>query len=534
METIRVLSIDGGGIRGIIPLMLLRYIEETTGYRIHELFHVLGGTSTGGIICLALNSINPKTKKIYTAGEVLEFYLEKASKIFKKRENFSDTTRKIFSYLNHDEKGAGFFESQYGKEGIEEFLKEAFGQNLKISELPTSCDVTVCSYDIKNDKPHYFTKESEDWLVWQAARATSAAPSFFPVAEFNKSGQASKFIDGGVFINNPALNLYYKAKEMNPQKQIILVSLGTGEATNEYNPSNDGATGWLKNGALLEIMMKGVSKNVDEIMQKILKENYYRMQVQLDKPIDLDATEQNVLSQLQVYGRSIIHDTGNDRFKQLCQTLGNKKIAFPWIQVAYIDGENMEEQGNDDWSGAKRNLYVYRPSKQLIDEGWYWLGQYGTSHKFNPKRTIIVKALREGNFFKKPEDYILRWSDKGSRNKKSYSAWQIIPPKGYLAMGALMRLNKGNYEQPTEQETEGLMCVRADLCEDAQVGNENVWDDSGTWATENVTLWPIEPKSDEKGINPGTFICYPAKQSSKPSEILEACIKKQIAEEITY
>lgn len=67
MNSIRqILSIDGGGIRGIIPLKVLEYIESQTRKQIHELFDVIGGTSTGGIIALGLNSKLPHTQQIYT------------------------------------------------------------------------------------------------------------------------------------------------------------------------------------------------------------------------------------------------------------------------------------------------------------------------------------------------------------------------------------------------------------------------------------------------------------------------------------
>lgn len=83
--SIRIFSIDGGGIRGIIPLKVLEYIERQTGKQIHELFHVIGGTSPGGIIALGLTSNIPGKGTIYKAQDLLKFNTtqEDVKRIFK-------------------------------------------------------------------------------------------------------------------------------------------------------------------------------------------------------------------------------------------------------------------------------------------------------------------------------------------------------------------------------------------------------------------------------------------------------------------
>jgi len=542
MDTIRILSIDGGGIRGIIPLMVLSEIEKKTQLPIHELFQVIGGTSTGAIICLGLNSINKTTQKIYTANELLKLYREKAQDIFKRRNNFSDTARDFLNWTGlSSNKGAGLGESQYGKEGIEEFLRNVFGESKRMSELPTLCDITVCSYDIEKDRTYYFRKQekgqnqSEDYLVWQAARATSAAPTFFPASEIKDAEreQQSTFIDGGVFINNPSLKLYCTAKKIYPEKQFMLVSLGTGETHNSYPQREEGAYGWLKKGELLEIMMKGVAESVDEVMKELLPESeghktYYRMQAQLTEPIELDHIEKATLDKLENYGKKVVEDN-TDHLNWLCQKL-QERIAFPWLEVRYIDQRKMDKVGDSGRSGASRKLSVYRPSEDLLNQGWYWLGHYGTNDESKERRTIIVRKLRGGDdVFTKPKSYQKVWSDEGVKtNWNDYSAWQIIAPPGYKALGALMRLKTDNYHPPSENEVRNLMCVREDLCVGAKAGDASIWDDEGTWADGDCTLWPIQPKQD--GINAGTFLCYPHKKTEKPAPIEECVIKKQIAQ----
>ena len=79
---VNVLSIDGGGVRGIIPAYILNYIAEKTQKPMHELFDVIAGTSTGGIIALGLGINRKGTDKPYTPAELLDLYVSKAAKIF--------------------------------------------------------------------------------------------------------------------------------------------------------------------------------------------------------------------------------------------------------------------------------------------------------------------------------------------------------------------------------------------------------------------------------------------------------------------
>jgi predicted acylesterase/phospholipase RssA len=171
MTTIKILSIDGGGIRGIIPATVLTYIESQSGKRIYELFDVIGGTSTGGIIALGLNSLSPTTHQIYQAQELLNFYLCDGSQIFCHEEALqqrlattsgvtdlicNSNVLKILSIKDVNTTGPGYLSPQYPASCIEAFLQEKFGTKAKLSALTTGCDVLVTSYDIKNNSPYYF------------------------------------------------------------------------------------------------------------------------------------------------------------------------------------------------------------------------------------------------------------------------------------------------------------------------------------------------------------------------------------------
>src|SRR6476646_6047412 len=92
---IKVLAIDGGGIRGVIPAMLLTEIEKRTGRAIAELFDVIAGTSTGGILALGLTKHNSSGKPAYSAADLVHLYEAEGQKIFPK-----SSLSKIHSLFN--------------------------------------------------------------------------------------------------------------------------------------------------------------------------------------------------------------------------------------------------------------------------------------------------------------------------------------------------------------------------------------------------------------------------------------------------
>lgn len=353
-----ILSIDGGGIRGIIPLKVLKYIEEQTGKPIHELFDVIGGTSTGGIIALGLTSNIPGKDKPYKAEELLEFYTTQkdVKRIFKRQgvlqpgnEEDIDEDSTLEETREADETlgSPGVVGPRYKSESIEEFLQEKFGET-KMSELEksdvTKPDVTVFGYDIQNDCPYYFnskkaSKNSEDdYCVWQAARATSAAPTFFPAANFPTKPPKPNlplFVDGGVYINNPALALLIQAKDLHPndEEKFLLISLGTGNLkVSRANFHDAGAIKWLGGGALLEVMMNGSSETIHRQVQELESGDstsglkipslnlYQRYQKEFTENIAMDDINPETITKLVNLGEALVNEKKNE-LNELCKAL---------------------------------------------------------------------------------------------------------------------------------------------------------------------------------------------------------------------
>ena len=163
-ETVKLLSIDGGGIRGVIPAVLLAEIEKRTGRRIAHLFHLIAGTSTGGILALALTKPNAHGEPQYSAEELVSFYNEQGERIF---------TRTLW----HKFTAAGnLIDSKFPASGIERVLDQFFG-DARLSDAVT--EVVVTSYEIERRQPFLFKSAnarllpSYDFPMKQVARATS-------------------------------------------------------------------------------------------------------------------------------------------------------------------------------------------------------------------------------------------------------------------------------------------------------------------------------------------------------------------------
>lgn len=299
-DTIKILSIDGGGIRGLIPAILLAEIEKVTGKKIYELFDFFAGTSTGGILTLLLNKPNP-----LPASELIEIYNGiDGKKIFKK--NF-------FTLLNYIFKGP-----KYDKNGIESVLSEKLGDTYLKDELKP---VLISSYETECRNATFFNNYDDKYknlFSKDVARATSAAPTYFEPLNIKSKGT---FIDGGVAANNPSMCAYVevlkllKKQGIAPEsKKIIIVSLGTGTATNSYcydEMKHWTPIDWIK-GPLISSFFDANSNTVEYQLKQIIKPDcYYRFQLQLpnEKGSDaLDNTDDKNLEKLSSLTSSYINN----------------------------------------------------------------------------------------------------------------------------------------------------------------------------------------------------------------------------------
>ena len=285
-KKIRILSLDGGGIRGIIPAVIIQYAEtylqkRAPGTTIADHFDLIAGTSTGGIltgIYLAPQDENKKKAK-YTASEALDFYVKEGYHIF----NASKLSKweRLWGLKN-----ATKFSPLY----IENSFREKFG-DLLMSDLIKPCLITT--YNLNTNSSFFFTScediSKREFFVRDVLRSTSAAPTYFPPAKIkNIAPEAEQCeepidminLDGGVFANNPVMCAYAEArnthfKERNNNRpsasDMYILSLGTGGGAFKLNKIEKSGTWsllrWAK--SIPEIMIDGGVDTIAYQMNKI-------------------------------------------------------------------------------------------------------------------------------------------------------------------------------------------------------------------------------------------------------------------------
>ncbi|BDU49554.1 CBASS cGAMP-activated phospholipase [Haliovirga abyssi] len=312
-EIVKILTIDGGGIRGLIPSIILKELESKlqklgNDKKFYEIFDLIAGTSTGGIIALGL-SVPPNGLK---TEEIINFYETDGKKIF---------PNDIFSKLKNDIRQ--LTDEKYEKKPLEKILKNIFNEYTLQDSLT---NLLIPAYDTENRNTIFFKKRARkkwqkkdlNFYMKDVARATSAAPTFFEASKITSVNKEKKIccIDGGVFCNNPAMAGYIEALKIFPNaKEYVIVSLGTGQDRKkyDYNEIKDwGIIDWvnpIKGTPILSILTGGESASVNHQMKNIPNVNFFRYD------------DKNLLKECEA-----IDDSSNENRERL------KKIAFNIIK----------------------------------------------------------------------------------------------------------------------------------------------------------------------------------------------------------
>src|SRR4051794_27003865 len=233
----KILAIDGGGIRGLIPAVVLAEIEKRTGRPISSLFDLVAGTSTGAIIACALTRPDPMP-----ADRLAAIYEEEGPKIF------DASLLKTFTSLG------GVIDERYDDRELVKSLRRHLGDT-RLAEAITG--ILVTAYDVEA-RQALLLRRDDDVSMVDAAHASSAAPTYFEPVRLG----ARTLIDGGVFAINPAILAYAEA-----QGAIdVLASLGTGEHTRRlpYDQIKDwGQIEWAQ--PIIDVVFDGSADVVDDV-----------------------------------------------------------------------------------------------------------------------------------------------------------------------------------------------------------------------------------------------------------------------------
>ena len=330
MKKIRILSIDGGGIRGIIPGTILTQLEKilqkkdnNSSCKLGDYFDMIAGTSTGGILACLYLVPGENNKARYSAQEALDLYLKKGHIIFDR-----PLLEKITS-------AGGIIHEKYTGTALYSLLKHYFGEETLDHFIKPSL---ITSYEITDRNAIFFTSTDArdnglyNFKVRDVARATSAAPTYFPPAHIqSESGQSFTLVDGGMYANNPALCAYAEARKIefskflnDPEKtdkpsakDMIILSLGTGSVRKKYSYKHfehAGEIAWLQ--PVIDILMSGNSETVSyQLTQMFLtldmenQGNYIRLEPGLKEACsEMDIATPENINNLYQAGLTYVHD----------------------------------------------------------------------------------------------------------------------------------------------------------------------------------------------------------------------------------
>lgn len=281
-----ILSIDGGGIRGIIPASVLAAFEKYFEMPASQLFDLIVGTSTGGILSLALTYSKDGTSPAFTAQQVLDLYTNQDND----EQIFDPTLPWIHPFSPRGTPPPienALLNAKYTASGVQGFLQTQFGSaTLGQAIAPVAC----VSYRMDGTPQPWFFRSwaaaqpGGDFALVDVGRATGAAPVYFPPVTITSTDNqlTGTFADGGVCANDPAVVALSQAASLLQSRgdslwnyHVWLVSIGTGEPALTVQPSDGGVYGWFNSGNLLSVLMDGPMQITDGVADMLLAGNSY-------------------------------------------------------------------------------------------------------------------------------------------------------------------------------------------------------------------------------------------------------------------
>jgi hypothetical protein len=219
--SINVLVLSGGGIRGLVPLHILEYIEISTNKKIGELFDFFAGSSTGAISAAAFTITDKTGNYKFSAKEILSEYEKNAKQIF-----YAPWYHQFFTLF-------GIFAPRYIPDGKKLVLKRYFDKltlaDIKGNLLIPIYNVYSNSFKIIKSWVAQHGVNNKNFLLMDIIDGATSPPMLFPPTSFSLHGEGHMLIDPAVLLNNPSLHVLLYVKSIFPDKPINIVLLGNGE-----------------------------------------------------------------------------------------------------------------------------------------------------------------------------------------------------------------------------------------------------------------------------------------------------------------
>lgn len=348
LPLIKILAIDGGGARGIIPAVVLDALERGVGERrgkkrvpVHKLFDVVAGTSTGSLITSMLTM--PKAgckRKISSAAEIGDYYMGPAGKLFFTRSK------------EYEKKAATGQIPAYPEESHIAGIQGAISSRARLGDARTNVALTV--YNLVDEPPRTYTftrwkarhgrdgtpREDHEFPMWEVVRAASVFPGIFPGFTLRSiGGREYHPLDGGMFAINPVLEgLAHSIRllanlSLNQQPyRFLVLSLGTGFFNIGIEPDEVdqwGAAQWFMGAKsippVVQVLFEGQTDSADMLMQDIRSErgrirHYHRFQPEMQADYQLDDVDPKTLETLRGYAEKMVRERA-DEIAEICDLL---------------------------------------------------------------------------------------------------------------------------------------------------------------------------------------------------------------------
>jgi predicted acylesterase/phospholipase RssA len=331
-KSFKILSIDGGGLKGLYAAKLLAEIENKTGTLIGEYFDMICGTSTGGLLALGITRGIP-------CKEIARFYVEHGPLIFPYGNWFVRSKRKISQIC---------ISTKFSNTKLKAALKELLGDYQTMEQANNF--LCIPSFNITKGRPQVFKKPFGHYhrdgriTMMDVALATSAAPTFLPAVSI----EGDQFIDGGIFNNNPSLIGYTEAMDhfigtnkINVPANVIyedicMLSVGLPNESIGEKPfisTNRSFMRWREK--LVGTAMTGTDYIIGYQTKKLIEIGngyYYRIDPpQLSsnqmKNLDMDNSSQKAIQTLLTYGQDIGDHFTSSQWHSI-STFFNEKKSF--------------------------------------------------------------------------------------------------------------------------------------------------------------------------------------------------------------
>ncbi|KAG8179373.1 hypothetical protein JTE90_012071 [Oedothorax gibbosus] len=290
-DGIKILSIDGGGTRGIMAIEILRQLEATTGLRVHQLFDLVCGVSSGAILGLLLGGLH------LTLDEVETMYRKLSNEVFQ-QSTIWGTGRLMWSHAYYDTTAwVNVLKKNFDEKLMIDSAKDKTSPKLAaVSALMNSPQLEAFvfrNYDFDPGVQSYY-KGSCRYRMWEAVRASGAAPGYFEELRLDDYLHQ----DGGIMINNPTALAIHEAKLLWPSDYIqCVVSIGCGRY---IPPSHPNLTSTNLKTKMLKVIDSATDTEAVHIALNDLltPDTYFRINPYLTEFLNLDENREEKLDQM--------------------------------------------------------------------------------------------------------------------------------------------------------------------------------------------------------------------------------------------